>query len=303
MVDSVAASVGKEKRIELPWGQRIQIAMSRFGAVCVGIDPHRSQLEKWGLADDLAGLEYFSRTMVEAMAGEIGVVKPQSAFFERFGSAGIAILEQLLADCRAAGLLTILDVKRGDIGSTMAGYAQAYLGNDSPLAADAITVSPYLGFESLRPVLDLAQENNRGVYILALTSNPEGKQVQHALVAETGSECPITVAQAIINGVSSENKPAGEKGHFGSFGLVVGATIGDTVERLGIDLSLAGGTFLAPGIGAQGASSADISKIFGSAKNLVLASTSRGISGRGPKVKDLRAAARETVAEMAHILS
>ena len=118
--------------------------------------------------------------MVEALGEMVPVFKPQSAFFEAYGSAGIAVLERTLADIEAAGALSLLDVKRGDIGSTMDAYAAAYLTDGSPLAADAITLSPYLGFGSLAGAIALADEAGRGVYVLALTSNPEGPQIQHA---------------------------------------------------------------------------------------------------------------------------
>ena len=108
------------------------------------------------------------------------MLKPQSAFFERHGSAGIAVLEKAVRAAREAGALVLLDAKRGDIGSTMQGYAEAYLDQSSPMAVDAMTVSPYLGFESLRPALDTAAAHGAGVFVLALTSNPEGPQVQHA---------------------------------------------------------------------------------------------------------------------------
>src|SRR5674476_1311079 len=164
--------------ISRPWtlSSRPQCANS------AGIDPHPALLAHWGLDESVQGLEMFAMTCVEAFAGTVAAVKPQSAFFERFGSAGVAVLERTLAGLRDAGTLSLLDVKRGDIGSTMTAYAQAYLSHDSPLRVDAITVSPFLGFESLRPALDLAHDNGRGLFVLALTSNPEGAQVQHAVM-------------------------------------------------------------------------------------------------------------------------
>ena len=212
------------------YGLRLAQAMDERGNVCVGIDPHSSQLSAWGLEDNLQGLRSFSLTLVEAMAGQVPVVKPQSAFFERFGSRGIQVLEEVLAACREAGLLTILDVKRGDIGSTMAGYAQAYLSSGSPLAADAITLSPYLGYGSLAPALDLAKANGKGVYVLALTSNPEGFQVQHAQCASGKS-----VAADIISQAERTNKAGSDQGHIADVGLVVGATTGNAAKDLGID--------------------------------------------------------------------
>src|SRR6478736_1245027 len=136
--------------------------------------------------------------MIEALASIVPVFKPQSAFFEAYGAAGIAVLERTLADIKAAGAISLLDVKRGDIGSTMDAYAAAYLADGAPLAADAITVSPYLGFGSLAGTIALAEQEDRGVYVLALTSNPEGRQVQHArteagrLVAEEIVEAAAT---------------------------------------------------------------------------------------------------------------
>ena len=173
------------------FGGRLDAAVAARGPLVVGIDPHLPLLRDWGLPDDVSGLERFALTAVEAVADRVAVVKPQSAFFERFGSRGIAVLERVLAAIRAAGALSLLDVKRGDIGSTMAGYAGAYLDPASPLAADAITASPYLGFGSLRPLLDAAYANGRGVFVLALTSNPEGPAVQRAVAADGR-----TVAQA-----------------------------------------------------------------------------------------------------------
>ena len=278
------------------YGLRLEQAMEQLGNVCVGIDPHSSQLSAWGLEDTLQGLRTFSLTLVEAMAGQVPVVKPQSAFFERFGSRGIQVLEEVLAACREAGLLTILDVKRGDIGSTMAGYAQAYLSVDSPLAADAITLSPYLGYGSLEPALDLAKANGKGIYVLALTSNPEGFQVQHAQCVSGKS-----VATDIISQAEHTNKASSDQGHIADVGLVVGATTGNAAKDLGIDFSAFSGSVLSPGIGAQGATPADIQKIFDRSAFRVLASTSRGISSAGPKVSSLQAAARRITEQMSDI--
>lgn len=278
------------------YGLRLAQAMDERGNVCVGIDPHPSQLSAWGLEDTLQGLRTFSLTLVEAMAGQVPVVKPQSAFFERFGASGIKVLEEVLAACCEAGLLTILDVKRGDIGSTMAGYAQAYLSVDSPLAADAITLSPYLGYGSLEPALDLAKANGKGIYVLALTSNPEGFQVQHAQCVSGKS-----VAADIISQAEHTNKTVSDQGHIADVGLVVGATTGNAAKDLGIDFSAFSGSVLSPGIGAQGATPADIQKIFGKSAFRVLASTSRGISSAGPKVSSLQAAARRVTEQMSDI--
>ena len=282
------------------FGARLRVAMDGHGPLCAGIDPHPGLLAHWDLGETVQGLETFAMTCVEAFAGTVAVVKPQSAFFERFGSAGVAVLERTLAGLREAGTLSILDVKRGDIGSTMDAYARAYLAHDSPLRADAITVSPFLGFESLRPALDLARENGRGLFVLALTSNPEGAQVQRAM--SDGR----TVAGSIVDGVTIENAVDNADGSarvLGSVGLVIGATVGDAVHKLGLDLAAANAPLLAPGVGAQGATTGDLRTVFGTALGNVLASSSREILGAGPDVAALKAAARLTARQLNAILS
>ena len=265
------------------FGQRLTDAIGKRGPLCVGIDPHPALLTRWGLGDDVAGLERFARTVVDALADRVAVVKPQSAFFERFGSLGIRILESTIRQLRQAGALVLLDVKRGDIGSTMAAYASAYLDPASSLSADAITVSPYLGVGSLQPAFDLAAANGAGVFVLALTSNPEGASVQHAV----GSD-GRTVAQRVIDEISLVNSGAQP---LGNLGLVVGATIG----RTGHDLSQVNGPLLAPGLGAQGATPSDLRSVFGESLRNVLPSYSREVLNAGPSVSELRDAAERAV--------
>ncbi|MGK2348210.1 orotidine-5'-phosphate decarboxylase [Actinomyces sp. W5033] len=280
-----------------PFGTRLARAMDELGPLCVGIDPHKGLLDSWGLSDDATGLREFSLRVVDALGGRVAAVKPQSAFFERHGSAGVAVLEETLAALREAGTLSILDVKRGDIGSTMGGYADAYLSEGSPLAADALTVSPYLGFGSLEPVLALARETGRGVFVLGLTSNPEGRSVQHAADASGRS-----VAGAVVDGVTAANAQASKAGTLGSIGLVVGATVGEAVQELGLDLAASAAPLLAPGVGAQGAGAAELEQVFGPARSQVLASTSRGVLGAGPEAASLRRAAAAAAAEAAQAL-
>ena len=279
------------------FGARLRAVMNDLGPLCAGIDPHPGLLAHWGLDESVQGLETFAMTCVEAFAGTVAIVKPQAAFFERFGSAGVAVLERTLTSLRESGTLSLLDVKRGDIGSTMTAYAQAYLSQDSPLRADAMTVSPFLGFESLRPALDLAHDNRRGVFVLALTSNPEGAQVQHA------TRDGHSVAGSIVDGVTLENAPDLATGVLGSVGLVVGATVGEAVQGLGLDLAEANAPLLAPGVGAQGATAEDLRRVFGAALGNVLASSSRQILGAGPDARALKAAARQTVHSLGAILS
>ncbi|MER7673071.1 orotidine-5'-phosphate decarboxylase [Kitasatospora sp. NPDC096128] len=269
-----------------PFGARLRQALDTRGQLCVGIDPHASLLSAWGLGDDLAGLETFSRTVVEALADRVAVLKPQAAFFERFGSKGVAVLEKAVEEARAAGALVLMDAKRGDIGSTMAAYAEAFLSPAGPLFSDALTVSPYLGFGSLRPALDLAREQGCGVFALALTSNPEGAEVQRAVGADGEP-----VAASVLRRLAAENADAAP---LGSFGAVVGATLADA----GVDLAI-NGPLLAPGIGAQGATMADLPRVFGASVINVVPSVSRDVLKHGPSVPALRAAAERFVGEFA----
>jgi orotidine-5'-phosphate decarboxylase len=279
------------------FGVRLADAMSEHGPLCAGIDPHRALVESWDLTYDLAGVERFALTCVEAFAGTVAAVKPQSAFFEVFGSRGVALLERVLDELRAAGTLTILDAKRGDIGTTMDAYADAFLGKDAPSPADALTVSPFLGYGSLRPAIDLALQTGRGVFVLALTSNPEGPSVQHAV--RDGR----SVAGGIVDGVSADNAAARERGELGSVGLVVGATVGSAVQDLDLDLRRSAAPLLAPGLGAQGATATDVARVFGGAMAQVLPTSSRGILAAGPDVGALRRTVRREAADLHALLT
>ena len=269
------------------FGTRLAAAMAAKGPLCVGIDPHPGLLAAWGLPDSAQGLRTFSQTVLEAVAPLAAAIKPQVALYERHGSAGMAALEELLEASVQAGVLSIADAKRGDIGSTMAGYADAWLRDGSTLAADSVTLSPYLGFESLRPALEQAAGSGRGVFVLALTSNPEGASVQHV----GGNE---SVAKRIVQAAALENQRYANE-TLGSVGLVVGATVGDALVGLGIDLAAVNGPILAPGLGAQGATGADMRATFGAAYPAVLGTSSRGILAAGPDICALRLATTETL--------
>lgn len=288
---NVSAPLGDASSVPAPFGERVARAMDTHGPLCVGIDPHPALLAAWGLADDASGLRDFALTVIDALGGQVAALKPQSALFERHGSAGIAVLEEVIAVARSARTLTIVDAKRGDIGSTMAAYAEAYLREGAPLAGDALTVSPYLGFGSLAPAIDMALANGRGLFVLCLTSNVEGAQLQHAVDGGT------TVAGRVALGAAAANAPAGEQGALGSVGLVVGATIGDGARSAGIDLAAVNGPLLAPGVGEQGAGGPELTAVFGDARAQVLASSSRGVLGAGPDARALLAAARRSADE------
>ena len=162
------------------FGERLSSRIDATGPLCVGIDPSVEVLANWGRTDSVGDLEYASLRVVEAVAGAACAVKPQVAFFERYAAAGYAVLERVIAEARAAGLIVIGDAKRGDIASTNDGYAAAWLDDASPLCVDALTVSPYVGLGALGPFLEAARRTARGLFVLAATSNPEGRTIQEA---------------------------------------------------------------------------------------------------------------------------
>ncbi|WP_084531875.1 orotidine-5'-phosphate decarboxylase [Nocardia miyunensis] len=270
-----------------PFGVRLRDAMGRHGPVCVGIDPHPQLLRAWELPENVEGLKRFADACVDAFAGRVALVKPQVAFFESYGSGGIVVLEDTIAALREAGTLVLADAKRGDIGSTMAAYAQAWLA-DGPLGCDALTVSPYLGFGSLTPALELAAANGRGVFVLAATSNPEGAQVQRAQAAE-GRD----VAQTMVDEVAAHNAGA----EFGSVGVVIGATLAEAP-----DPSRLNGPILMPGVGAQGGG-ADSIRALVPAQSLraVVPNVSREVLGEGPSVAALRTRVTQLADEFAFL--
>ena len=289
-----------------PFGRRLAAAVAERGPLCVGIDPHCALLIEWGVGDDLDGLRRFTDTVVDALAGTVSMLKPQLAFYERFGSRGIAVLEDAVARARAAGALVLLDAKRGDIGSTMAAYAD-YLRSDHPMQVDAMTVSPYLGAESLAPAVKTARAFGGGLFVLVRTSNPESHTLQHAVVGEGRS-----VAQTVVDTVRQWNTvdwlvgdpPADAASHrdlasgwgpaTGSFGVVVGATL----DVMDVDLDGLGGPILAPGFGAQGGTPEDLQRLFGTHR-AVVPTVSRDVLSAGPDAAALRAAAEWWAGELA----
>ncbi|MGH3354728.1 MAG: orotidine-5'-phosphate decarboxylase [Nocardioidaceae bacterium] len=274
----------------MTFGARLRAAMDTRGPLCVGIDPHPSLLADWRLGDDAKGLDRFAMVAVEALAPRVAMLKPQSAFFERHGSAGVAVLERLVVQARAAGCLVLLDVKRGDIGSTVQAYADAYLEPSSPLACDAVTASPFLGFGSLDPMLDTALRHDRGVFVLALTSNREGADVQQARGADGQ-----TVAGSVLAQVAARNRDVRP---MGSVGAVVGATIGETTEDLAVN-----GPLLVPGVGAQGGGADDVRRIFAGCLDMVVPATSRAVLTAGPEVSALADRAAEIAEEFTALVT
>ena len=273
------------------FGARLAEAKASRGPLCLGIDPHPELLRAWDLPPTVDGLAAFCETCVTAFGG-FAVVKPQVAFFEAYGAAGYAVLERTIAALRDAGVLVLADAKRGDIGTTMAAYAAAWAG-DSPLATDAVTASPYLGFGSLRPLLEVAAAHDRGVFVLAATSNPEGATVQRA---DTDGR---TVAQLIVDHVANFNREANKamQPQPGSVGVVVGATILQAP-----DLSALAGPVLVPGVGAQGGRPEALIGLGGAAPDQLLPAVAREVLRAGPGVAELRAAAERMLDAVAYLM-
>ncbi|MBF4549091.1 orotidine-5'-phosphate decarboxylase [Pseudoclavibacter sp. RFBJ3] len=283
------------------FGPRLQHAVEERGRLCVGIDPHEFLLASWGLPDTATGAEEFGLRVVEAAAGRVGVVKPQIAFFERFGSAGFSALESVLAAARDAGLLVIADVKRGDVGTTLEAYAKAWLEAGSPLEADAMTVNPYQGFDSLAAALELAERLGKGLFVLAATSNPESTSIQTAR-RDRGTQRGETVAGGIANRAVAWNAQHAS-GDLGSVGVVLGGTV--DFDTLGVDLPALGGAprtpILAPGFGHQGAEFAQIRSTFGAATESLIVNVSRSVLAAGPD--GIAGAIDQQTAELENALS
>jgi orotidine-5'-phosphate decarboxylase len=271
---------------------RVATAVEVTGPLCAGVDPSGRLLGEWGLSDDARGLRQFCRICVEGFAGTVGVIKPQVAFFERHGSAGLAEFETLVVQAQQAGLLVLADAKRGDIDSTADAYADAWVGSSSALAADAVTVHPYLGLAALAPLITLAGSTGRGVIVVTRSSNPEGRFLQEAITAQ-GPSVEDTLLGEIASWNSGGTVPSG----------TVGAVVGATLEPSAFPLSQLGGVILAPGLGAQGASPADVAQRFaGCPRGSVLASTSRSLLANGPDPAELRKAAAALVSELSALM-
>ena len=247
--------------------------------LCVGIDPHESSLIEAGLEISPQGLETFSRTLLAQSVGRAKIVKPQVSFFERFGSAGFMVLEKLCREATEAGMLVIADAKRGDIGTTMAAYGSAWLGQAAPFLVDALTVSPYLGFDSLHEIAALASERGKAIIVLCATSNPEATKIQSAQIADQ------TVAATIWQDIAKLNRVISASANgFGNIGAVIGATVNLSAVGLGaevLDNSSSSAAVmtpvLAPGFGFQGAKLSQAREIFGALAPQTMFSVSRSL--------------------------
>lgn len=257
------------------FGERLSHALGAYGPLCVGIDPHAGLLHEWGLDLDADGAEEFGLRVVAAARGSVGIVKPQVSFFERFGTAGFAALERVLAAAREADLIVIADAKRGDIGSTMDAYARAWLTPGAPLEADALTVNPYLGVGALQQTFAFAQSQGKGAFVLAATSNPEGSTLQSARGEDR------VVSRLVAAEVAAYNDTHRSGAMLADIGLVVGATLDSDDERMP-DPGDPPTPILAPGFGHQGAEPHELPLRFGALSPAVIATESRSVLSAGP---------------------
>jgi orotidine-5'-phosphate decarboxylase len=267
---------------------RFAAAASRWGPLAWGLDPSGALLETWGFGDCADGLDRFADVMLEAAVGTVGLVKPQSAFYERHGWRGIRTLQRLLADARSAGLLAILDVKRGDVGTTNDAYAQAFLGTGAPLQADAVTVHPYLGLAAMDAFVSRAHEAGACLLVVTRSSNPEGRAIQAAR-----GDCGRSVEEALLRDIGALNATLAPGG-IGPIGAVVGLA---HLEP-SLDLPAARALFLAPGVGAQGATCADVARTFAACPDRVMPSASRSLLSAGPDASALRDTAATLASEL-----
>ncbi len=263
------------------FAERFAVVRDAWGPLALGADPHGELLGRWGLSDDADGLERFTDIVLAAATASVGLIKPQSAFYERHGWRGIRALTRLTETARAQGLLVILDVKRGDVGSTNDAYAAAYLGDGAPVQADAVTVHPYLGLAAMGEFIDRASGSGGCLLVVVRSSNPEGRAVQSAAAGDGR-----TVDQRLLADIGALNTRLAP-GRIGPVGAVVGPAAVDPP----LDLAAANGLLLAPGVGAQGAEPADVAATFAACPDRVMPSASRSLLAAGPRVAALRDAA------------
>ena len=277
----------------LSFARRFAAIRAVRGPLVFGLDPSADLLDSWGLGDSADGLDRFADIVLAAAAGPVGLVKPQSAFYERHGWRGVRTLQRLVADARSAGLLVVLDIKRGDVGSTNDAYAEAYLGKGAPLAADAITVHPYLGLGAMGSFVSRAADSGSCLLVVTRSSNPEGRVVQ-AAAATPG----ISVEQQLLLDIGALNARLAP-GEIGP----VGAVVGPTHLQPELDLAAANCLFLAPGVGVQGARAADVAAVFAACQDRVMPSASRSLLSAGPDIGRLRDALSELAAEFRVLLT
>jgi orotidine-5'-phosphate decarboxylase len=272
---------------------RFDAVRSERGPLAWGLDPSGAILDSWGVGDTPDGLDRFAEIALRAATGTVGLVKLQAAFYERHGWRGFRTLQRLIADGRAAGLLVIVDAKRGDVGTTNDAYAEAFLGTDAPLGADALTVHPYLGLGAMGSFIARAHESGSCLLIVTRSSNPEGRAIQSAS-DDSGHSVEATLLREI--GEMNARLAPGEIGP-------IGAVVGPTHMEPTLDFAATHGLYLSPGVGAQGATPSDVARVFAACPDRVIPSASRSLLAGGPDVRRLRDTAAALAAEFREILS
>jgi orotidine-5'-phosphate decarboxylase len=271
---------------------RFAVVRAKYGPLAWGLDPAGTILSAWRVGDTPDGLDRFADIALQAAVGTVGLVKLQSAFFERHGWRGFRTLQRLIAEGRSAGLLVIVDAKRGDVESTNDAYAEAFLGAGAPLACDALTVHPYLGLGAMSSFVARAHDAGSCLLVVTRSSNPEGRAVQSAL-----NRSGRRVEQELLDDIGKLNTGLTS----GAIGPI-GAVVGPTHMEPSLDLLAAKGLFLAPGVGTQGATSADVARVFATCQDRVMPSASRSLLADGPDVSRLRDTASALASEFCEAL-
>lgn len=255
-----------------PFAQRLKASQERStSSICLGLDPRPRQHGRNG--ETIASVAEDYKKLLDAVADDVAAVKPQSAFFEAYGLAGLTALSELLQHARALNLPVVLDAKRGDIGSTAEAYAAAYL-QAGDFEADALTVNPFLGFDTLEPFVDQVAESNKGIYVLVATSNAGRADIQEA--SDQNIEPTRTVTETLAAWVRSTNERLGfPEGSYGPIGAVVGATTGQMLQTM--REAMPNAPLLVPGYGTQGGSADEAAHAFDSDAGGALINASRSL--------------------------
>lgn len=264
--------------VESHFGDRLaQAVRTKRSAVCVGLDPRwqslpqsiRSGIDTDNRAAVAKATECYCRCVIDCVVDHAAIIKPQAAFFEQLGPEGMSCLYEVIRHCRWRGLDVLLDAKRGDIGTTAEGYADAYLGQASPWGCDALTVNPYLGDDTLQPFVSAANSRGAGLFVLVKTSNPGSGFIQDLQVA---GESLYHRVSRVVQAAAEQSKGASG---YGNIGAVVGATYPQQLVEM--RAAMPNAWLLIPGYGAQGGTAADVAVGFDSRGLGAIVNSSRGI--------------------------
>ncbi|MCI1936425.1 MAG: orotidine-5'-phosphate decarboxylase [Bifidobacteriaceae bacterium] len=301
----------------IPFGERLRSVVAHYGPLCVGIHPDEEILAAWGYEVSPDSLERFSMRMLQASLGKVGIVEFPSAFFERFGSPGIAVMERILYAAKKGGFVTILDTSRGGSASSLASFIDVYLEDSSPLAADAVTILPYFGFDSIRPFLRAAVERDRGVFIASIGVSPSAVHL-HSAVRQSGVHAGETVAEGIIREAARFNDTTlmekGVEEGIGSIGLSIGTAVDAQMyeEVSHFPLTSYNGPILSSSYEWDGDRAKSLASLLGHGKDdtghtahdgTVVVSVSHSLSTAGPDLKALHDTIESTQNEVRSVVS